>query len=62
MGLLGTGVGGLRLLGPAEAGLAAAEAFVTVWVLLEPGFRTGAEASLDGEVRFSGTFVSAAGW
>lgn len=61
VGLLGTGVGGLRLLGPAEAGLAAAEAFVTVWVLLEPGFRAGAEASLDGEVRFSGTFVSAAG-
>lgn len=62
MGLLGTGVGGLRLLGPAEAGLAAAVAFGTVWVLLEPGLRAGAEAGLDGEARFSTIFASAAGW
>jgi len=61
VGLLGTGVGGLRLPGPAEAGLAAAGAFGTVWELLEPGRGAGAEAGLDGEARFSRIFASATG-
>ena len=59
---MGTGVGGLLLLGPAEAGVAAAVAFGTVWVLLAPGLSGGAEAGLDGEARFSGIFASATGW
>lgn len=61
VGLLGTGVGGLLLLDPAEAGLVAAVAFGTVWVPLEPGLRAGTEAGLDGEARFSGIFASAIG-
>lgn len=62
MGFLGRGAGGLLLLGPAEATVAAAVAFGTVWVLLEPGLEAGAEAGLDGEARFSGIFASATGW
>ena len=67
VGLLGRGVEGLLLLGPAEARVAAAVAFGTVWVLLEPGLPARAEASLDGETgldveaRFSGIFASATG-
>lgn len=66
-GLLGRGVEGLLLLGPAEARVAAAVAFGTVWVLLEPGLPARAETSLDGEAgldgeaRFSGIFASATG-
>lgn len=61
VGFLGRGAGGLLLLGPAEATVAAAVAFGTVWVLLEPGLEAGAEAGLDGEARFSGIFASATG-
>lgn len=61
VGLLGTGVGGLLLLGPAEAGVAAAVAFGTVWVLLAPGLSAGAEAGFNGVARFSGIFASATG-
>lgn len=56
------------LLGPAEVTGAAAVAFGTVWVLLEPGLEAGEEASLDGVAGldgvafFSGIFASAAGW
>lgn len=61
VGLLGRGMGALLLLGPAEAREAAAVAFGTVWVLLEPGLKDGAEAGLDGVVFFSGIFASATG-
>lgn len=60
-GLLGRGMGVLLLLGPAEATEAAAVAFGTVWVLLEPDLKVGAETGLDGVAFFSGIFASATG-
>lgn len=60
-GLLGKGMGVLLLLDPAGATEAAAVAFGTAWVLLEPGLKAGAEAGLDGVVFFSGIFASATG-
>lgn len=73
-GFLGRAMELLLLLGPAEAREAAAVAFGTVWVLLEPGLKTGAEAAgldgvavldgvvvLDGVAFFSGIFTSAIG-
>lgn len=59
VGLLGRGAGGLLLLCPAEAGVAGAVVFGTVWVLLDPGLWAGAEAGLVGDVRFSAVFASA---
>lgn len=59
MGRLGSDMGGLLLLGPAEARVAAAVAFGAAGVLLGPGLRAGAEVGLDGKARFSGVFASA---
>lgn len=70
-GFLGRAMELLLLLGPAEAREAAGVAFVafgTVWVLLEPGLKAGAEADslegvagLEGVAFFSGIFASAIG-
>lgn len=70
-GFFGRAMELLLLLGPAEAREAAAVAFVafgTVWVLLEPGLKAGAEADslegvagLVGVAFFSGIFASAIG-
>lgn len=64
-GFLGRARELLLLLGPAEARQAAGVAFVafgTVWVLLEPGLKAGAEADgLEGAAFFSGIFASAIG-
>lgn len=59
VGRLGSDIGGLLLLGPAEARVATAVAFGAVEVLLDPGLRAGAEVGLDGKARFSGVFASA---
>lgn len=61
-------MGVLLLLGPVEAREAAAVAFGTVWVLLEPGREATDEAGLDGVAGlvgvafFSGILASATGW
>lgn len=62
LGLLGWGVAGLLLLGPVETRAEGEVAFEAVGVVLGPGLRAGADASLDGDVRFSGILASVIGF
>lgn len=57
-GLLGRAAGGLL---PPAPWVTAAAPLGATWALLELGLEAGAEASLGGEARFSGTFASAVG-
>lgn len=61
VGLLGSAVVEVRLLGPAEARVVATVVFGPVWMLLEPGLVAEAEACLDGDTRFSVIFASVVG-
>lgn len=62
LGLLGRGVAGLLLLGPVETRVEGDVAFERVGVVLGPGLRAGADAGLDGEVRFSEILASVFGF